>query len=94
MREVRGAGYFHAVELMADRADGVDLSDDQAAALQSGVLNGLLRDARLLVRPDDRGATMLAIAPPLVADTTVLDDLLARADQVLTQTGDWLTAHR
>ncbi|MEM7142641.1 MAG: aminotransferase class III-fold pyridoxal phosphate-dependent enzyme [Actinomycetota bacterium] len=90
VREVRGAGYFYAIELMADRANGVDLSAEQATALQTGVLSGFLRDARLLVRPDDRGATMITISPPLVADTTVLDDLLARTDQVLERTNDWL----
>ncbi|GJM38774.1 MAG: acetylornithine aminotransferase [Acidimicrobiales bacterium] len=90
VREIRGVGYFYAIELMADSTNGVDLDDDQAAALQGGVLGGFLRDARLLVRPDDRGATMLAIAPPLVADVAVLDDLLARTDQVLERTTSWL----
>jgi len=94
VREVRGAGYFYAIEFMADRANGRDLSDDDAAALQTGVLNGFLRDARLLVRPDDRGATMLTISPPLVADTAVLDDLLARTDQVLERTNNWLNGDR
>ena len=94
VREVRGTGYFYAIELMASRADGVDLSDDDALALQTGVLNGFLRDARLLVRPDDRGATMLMIAPPLVADTAVIDDLLTRTDQVLERTDDWLQIGR
>ncbi|NIR36797.1 MAG: aminotransferase class III-fold pyridoxal phosphate-dependent enzyme [Actinobacteria bacterium] len=94
VREVRGTGFFYAIELMADRDGGVDLSPEDAAALQGGVLNGFLRDARLLVRPDDRGATMLAISPPLVADTGVLDDLLARVDQVLERTNDWLNGAR
>jgi len=90
VREVRGAGYFYAVEFMADRANGIDLSNDDAAALQTGVLNEFLRDARLLVRPDDRGATMLTISPPLVADTAVVDDLLERTDQVVERTNNWL----
>ena len=33
---------------------------------------------------------MLAIAPPLVAGTTVIDDLLSRVDQVLDRVGGWL----
>ncbi|MDG2026306.1 MAG: aminotransferase class III-fold pyridoxal phosphate-dependent enzyme [Acidimicrobiales bacterium] len=94
VREVRGTGYFYAIELMADRANGIDLSADQALALQSGVLNSFLLDAKLLVRPDDRGATMLTISPPLVADTAVIEDLLARADQVLERTNDWLSVCR
>ena len=90
VREVRGTGFFYAIELMADRSGGIDLSPRDSEALQSGVLNGFLRDARLLIRPDDRGATMLTVAPPLVADRTVLDDLLARIDQVLEKTDEWL----
>ncbi|MEZ5244687.1 MAG: aminotransferase class III-fold pyridoxal phosphate-dependent enzyme [Acidimicrobiales bacterium] len=94
VREVRGTGYFYAIELMADRANEIDLSADDALALQTGVLNRLLRDARLLVRPDDRGATFIAISPPLVADTVVFDDLLSRVDQVLERTSDWLAGDR
>jgi len=46
------------------------------------------------VRPDDRGAALLAIAPPLVAGADVLDDLLDRADQVLERTTKWLDGDR
>jgi adenosylmethionine-8-amino-7-oxononanoate aminotransferase len=90
VREVRGAGFFYAIECMADRENGIDLSADDALALQTGVLSGFLREARLLIRSDDRGATMLTISPPLVADVSVIDDLLARTDQVLERTHDWL----
>jgi adenosylmethionine-8-amino-7-oxononanoate aminotransferase len=90
VKEVRGAGYFYAVELMADRASGRDHTGDQAAALEGGLLGTFVRDARVLVRPDDRGATMLTISPPLVADTNVLDDLIGRIDDVLTMTDDYL----
>ena len=93
VKEVRGTGYFYAVELMADHARGLDLSDDQTIALQGGVLAGLTRDARVLIRPDNRGATMLMIAPPLVAGISVLDDLLTRVDQVLDMTDKWLVSN-
>lgn len=94
VREVRGTGFFYAIEFMRDRANGIDISAEDAAALQNGVLHGFLRDARLLVRPDDRGAALLAIAPPLVAGADVLDDLLDRADQVLERTTKWLDGDR
>ena len=48
--------------------------------------------ARALVRPDSRGAAMLAIAPPLVADAAVIDDLLNRVDRVLDRVSGWLRA--
>ena len=68
VREVRGQGYFYAVELMADRDSGRDLDAEQTAALRGGLLLQYIREAKILIRPDDRGATFMAIAPPLLAD--------------------------
>jgi adenosylmethionine-8-amino-7-oxononanoate aminotransferase len=93
VKEVRGLGYFYALELMADRESGVELSDGQRVALEGGLLAQYVRDARILIRPDDRGATMLTLSPPLVADDAVLDDLTERLDQVLVATSDWLQAN-
>jgi len=91
VKDVRGTGYFYSVELMRDRAEGVDLNDSEVAELLAGgVLDRLVRSARVLVRPDGRGAVMLAVSPPLVADESVIDDLLGRLDQVLDRLGGWL----
>jgi len=90
--EVRGSGFFYAVEFCADAANAVELSNDQHLALRGGVLSGFLRDAQIMIRPDDRGATFLTISPPLVADKAVIDDLVARVDQVVERTQAWLTA--
>ena len=91
VKDVRGTGYFHYVELMRDRAEGVDLTEAEfAELLAGGVLDRFVREARVLVRPDSRGAAMLAISPPLVAGTAVIDDLLRRVDQVLDRVSGWL----
>ena len=91
VKDVRGTGYFYSVELMRDRARGVDLNDSEVAELlPGGVLDQMVRSARVLVRPDGRGAVMLAVSPPLVADVSVIDDLLGRLDQVLDRLGGWL----
>lgn len=90
VKEVRGAGYFYAIEIMADRAGGRELDEQQRTTLEGGLLGKFVRDARILIRPDDRGATMLTISPPLVADDAVLDDLAARTDQVLDMTDNFL----
>ena len=95
VKDVRGTGFFYAVELMRDRASGTDLTEaDFASLLPGGVLDRFVREARVLVRPDARGAAMLMIAPPLVADIAVIDDLLRRVDQVLDRTSGWLLASR
>ena len=91
VKDVRGTGYFYSVELMRDRATGVDLTDAEfAKLLPGGVLDRFVREARVLVRPDSRGAAMLAISPPLVADEAVIDDLLNRVGQVLDRVSSWL----
>ncbi|MDH3302163.1 MAG: aminotransferase class III-fold pyridoxal phosphate-dependent enzyme [Acidimicrobiia bacterium] len=92
--EVRGLGYFYALELVADRSTGRTLSEEQHAALRGGLLARWLRDHRVLIRPDDRGATMLTVSPPLVADNQVLDDLADRLDRTLTTAEAWLAANR
>ena len=94
VKEVRGLGYFYALELMHDRDSGAELTDDQSAGLLGGHLAQFLREEGLLIRPDDRGATMLVVSPPLIADNTVLDDLADRLDRVLTKAGDWMQHNR
>ena len=93
IREVRGTGYFYAVELCADSSTDRDLSHAQEAALQGGVLGGFVRDERITIRPDDRGYTGLTISPPLIADQAVIDDLVGRVDRIADRVDGWLAAN-
>ncbi|MEE2768721.1 MAG: aminotransferase class III-fold pyridoxal phosphate-dependent enzyme [Actinomycetota bacterium] len=90
IQEIRGIGFFYAIDLCADREGGVELSSAQEAGLQSGVLGGFIREARTTVRPDDRGYTGLSVSPPLIADGAVIEDLAGRIDQILDRVGTWL----
>jgi adenosylmethionine-8-amino-7-oxononanoate aminotransferase len=90
VKEARGMGYFYAFELAGSRADDRELTPEQSAGLLGGELARYIREAGLLIRPDDRGATMLVIAPPLICGPTELDDLIARVSQVLDQTTAWI----
>ncbi|MFD3563967.1 aspartate aminotransferase family protein [Streptomyces sp. NPDC058686] len=80
VKDVRGMGFFYAVELTADRDSGRELSPEQAQKVLREVLPQAFRKTGVILRPDDRGATMLMISPPLVADRAVLDELLAAVD--------------
>ena len=93
VREVRGTGFFYAVDLCADSDTDRDLSTTQEAGLRGGVLGGMVREERMTVRPDDRGYTGLSISPPLVADRAVIDDLVARVDRVADRVDTWLTGN-
>jgi len=90
IKEWRGMGYFYAVELMESRERGVELNDDDRAELQGGKLAAFVRETGLIIRPDDRGATMLVLSPPLVANRAVLDDIFTRMDQVMTSAQEWI----
>ncbi len=46
VKEVRGMGYFYAIELMADRSSGRELNEQQVAELQGGLLGAFVREAR------------------------------------------------
>lgn len=83
LKEIRGTGYFYALELTADRDSGEELAAEQSRLLLQQVLPAAMRKVGLLTRPDDRGATMLMLAPPLIADRAVLDELVGQVDAVL-----------
>ena len=91
--DVRGAGFFWALELVAD-AENARFSAIDRERLLRGYLPGRLREAGLIARADDRGDSVLQIAPPLVADRAVLDEIVDRLGEVLADAGMWMQAHR
>ena len=90
VKEVRGAGYFYGLELMADRDSGREFTADEKAAMCRQVLPSLMREVGLMTRADDRGPAMLMLSPPLVMDRQVLDELFGMIDEVLTGAERWL----
>ena len=63
--DVRGAGFFWALELVRDE-DGTRFSADERERLLRGFLTGRLLEEGLIARPDDRGDAVLHLAPPLI----------------------------
>ncbi|HEU4974140.1 MAG TPA: aspartate aminotransferase family protein [Baekduia sp.] len=84
--DVRGAGFFWAMELVKDD-DATRFDQDERDRLLRGFLPGRLREAGLIARADDRGDAVLQIAPPLISDKAVLDDLVGRLGEVLADAG-------
>jgi adenosylmethionine-8-amino-7-oxononanoate aminotransferase len=93
VREVRGTGFFYAIELMADRDSGTELSDEQSLLVLRGVLPRAMHKVGLITRPDDRGATMMVLAPPLVADMSVIGELLEQTDAVMSEVDRFVSLH-
>lgn len=88
--DVRGAGYFRAIELVKDQDTKASFSDEESEDLLRGFLSGALYDAGLICRADDRGDPVIQLSPPLIAGPeefafieSVLRDVLTRAAQRL-----------
>jgi adenosylmethionine-8-amino-7-oxononanoate aminotransferase len=65
--DVRGAGYFQAIELVRDRATKASFSDAESETLLRGFLSGELYRRGLICRADDRGDPVIQLSPPLIA---------------------------
>lgn len=84
--DVRGAGFFWAVELDAHMPDGTPMTDDQLTAFYGAdsLQHALEREGILLRLSTDGGDPVLCIAPPLVADIAEFDVLVDGLHRVLT----------
>src|ERR687895_1364162 len=80
--DVRGAGYFWALELVRD-AEGGRFSAEERERLLRGFLAGRLLREGLIARPDDRGDAVLHLAPPLICGRPELDELVEKTEAVL-----------
>ena len=87
--DVRGRGFFWAVELVKDDAN-TRLDRAERDDLLRGFLPRALREAGIVARADDRGDSVLQIAPPLIADAALIDEIVAGLRAVLTAAGEHL----
>ncbi len=87
--DVRGDGFFWAVELVKDDAN-TRLDADERERVLRGFMPGRLREAGLIARADDRGDAVLQIAPPLISDDAVLEEIVGAMRAVLADAGRML----
>ena len=73
--DVRGAGYFQAVELVKDQRTKETFSDAESEDLLRGFLSGELYRHGLICRADDRGDPVIQLAPPLIADSEQFEEI-------------------
>ncbi len=81
--DVRGAGYFFAIELVKDRDSKTSFTADECDSLLRGFLSGRLLEAGLICRADDRGDPVVQLSPPLIAGPEEFDEILGCLGQVL-----------
>lgn len=91
--DVRGAGFFWAIELVSDGERGT-FGEDERERLVRQFLPRRLLEAGLIARADDRGDAVLQIAPPLVSTRAELDEIVDAMAAVLEDAGRFMGVAR
>jgi adenosylmethionine-8-amino-7-oxononanoate aminotransferase len=88
--DVRGAGFFQAIELVKDKTTKQTFDDEESEHLLRGFLSGALYHHGLICRTDDRGDPVVQLAPPLICDTEQFEEIEAVLRTVLTAASELL----
>ncbi|MBE2276048.1 MAG: aminotransferase class III-fold pyridoxal phosphate-dependent enzyme [Rhodobacteraceae bacterium] len=88
VREVRGAGLMHAMELTRDRDNGATLTENQINLLVRERIPAAFRATGALFKADNRGGAMIVLCPPLNVDAATLTAQAGNLDRILTLVSD------
>jgi adenosylmethionine-8-amino-7-oxononanoate aminotransferase len=86
--DLRGTGFFYALELVKDKETRETFSDEECETLLRGFLSPRLFERGLICRADDRGDPVVQISPPLVADQAEFDEITGILGDVLAEAGE------
>jgi adenosylmethionine-8-amino-7-oxononanoate aminotransferase len=86
--DVRGAGFFQAIELVADQAEKTRFTADQREDLLRGFLAPRFFEAGLIARADDRGDAIVQLSPPLISGPDEFDVIESTLRTVLTEASE------
>ncbi len=81
--EIRGAGYFYALELVKDQETKGLFSSEESEHLLRGFLSREILEAGLICRSDDRGEPVVQLAPPLISTVEQFDEIISMLRPVL-----------
>ncbi|MFJ4651688.1 aspartate aminotransferase family protein [Nocardia sp. NPDC088792] len=73
--EVRGSGFFWAVELVKDKTTKERFTDEDAHRILKGHVSKALFEAGLHCRADDRAEPVIQLAPPLICGQAQFDEM-------------------
>jgi adenosylmethionine-8-amino-7-oxononanoate aminotransferase len=85
--DLRGTGFFYAIELVKDKETRESFSPAECETLLRGYLSNALFEAGLICRADDRGDPVVQISPPLVARQAEFDRIAGTLGEVLAEAG-------
>jgi hypothetical protein len=92
--DIRGTGYFCAIELVRDQETKDTFTDDEAETLLRGFLSGELYRRGLICRADDRGDPVIQLSPPLIAGPEQFEEIEGILRPVLIEAADRMRVHR
>ena len=72
---VRGDGYFYGIELVKDKTTKETFNHDESERILRGYVSGALFENGLYCRADDRGDTVVQVAPPLTCGQAEFDEI-------------------
>jgi adenosylmethionine-8-amino-7-oxononanoate aminotransferase len=81
--DLRGTGFFYALELVKDKETRETFTDEECERLLRGFLTPRMFDAGLICRADDRGDPVIQISPPLIAGQAEFDQIVGILGDVL-----------
>jgi hypothetical protein len=90
--DVRGAGYFQAIELVKHKDTKETFTDEEGEQLLRGFLSRELFERGLICRADDRGDPVIQLAPPLIADREHFEEIESVLRPVLKAAGERMNA--
>lgn len=83
--DVRGAGYFQAIELVRDQDTRTSFTRIESDDLLRGFVSPRLYEAGLICRADNRGEPVIQLSPPLIAGDEEFDFIESTLREVLTE---------
>jgi adenosylmethionine-8-amino-7-oxononanoate aminotransferase len=92
--DLRGSGYFYALELVKDKETREGFTHEECETLLRGFLSPRLFERGLICRADDRGDPVIQISPPLIAGTAEIDEMVGVLGDVLAEAHSRVTATR
>jgi adenosylmethionine-8-amino-7-oxononanoate aminotransferase len=91
--DVRGDGYFMALELVKDKDTKQSFNHEESETLLRGFLSGELYRRGLICRADDRGDPVIQLSPPLIAGPEQFAEIEDILRPILTEAGERMHVH-
>ncbi len=85
VKEVRGMGFFWAVEINPERANGTPLTEDEYQQYFRGVLSRRLLENGLICRCDDKDEPVIQFSPALISDAETISKIAEITDDAITE---------